>query len=94
VECVNLNNASKQEKQERMPQTAAFLAALRASMDAHIPGSSRGMNGAMVAGVHGTANCFHFVETAADGVSYEVGTAYTSPRAVVATHDMVLRDAD
>jgi isocitrate dehydrogenase len=74
-----------------MPGTAQFLDSLRADMDRLIPGSSKGLNAAMRDAVHGTANRFHFTETGADGVTYEVGTAYTKPRAVVHSSEMVLK---
>lgn len=75
MKMVSMNGKSSEEIRATMPQTVALIDALRASMEQHVPGSSKGLNRSMAMGVRGQPRCFHFVETGPDGVEREIGAA-------------------
>lgn len=75
MKMVTMNGKSSEEIRAAMPQTVAFIDALRAAMDEHVPGSSKGLNRSMAMGVRGQPRSFHFVETGPDGIEREIGTA-------------------
>lgn len=72
---VSMNGKSSEEIRSAMPQTVAFIDALRAAMDQHVPGSAKGLNRSMAMGVRGQPRCFHFIETGPDCMEREIGTA-------------------
>lgn len=70
---MSMNGKGKTAIREAMPQTAAFLDALRDAMEAIEPGSSAGTNRNMARAARGARNLFHFTETNASGASFEIG---------------------